>query len=85
MSDECSYEVYMKIFNFYKKKFNTIDSLSKVNFYLDKLNKEINKENISEEYKTELLKYKKSFEYHRDIIVKCFDSLHFLDFLPVPD
>ena len=30
-------------------------------------------------------KYRKSFECHRDILVKGFDSLHFLGFLPDPE
>ena len=69
------------MFNFHKKKFNTVDPLTKVNYYIGRLDEEINKENISEELKTELIKYKKSFECHRDILVKGFDSLHFLGFL----
>ncbi len=85
MSDDRFYKLYTKVFNFHKKKFNTVDPLTKVNYYIGRLDEEINKENISEELKTELINYRKSFECHRDILVKGFDSLHFLGFLPDPE
>ena len=73
------------MFNFHKKKFNTVDPLTKVIYYIGRLDEEINKENISKELKIELIKYRKSFECHRDLIVKGFDSLDLLGFLPNPD
>ena len=74
------YKLYMMVFNFHKQKFNTVDPLTKVNYYIDRLGEEINKENNSEERKTDLIKYKKSFECHRCILVKGFDSFNFMEF-----
>ena len=85
MSDDRFYKLYTRVFNFHKKKFNTVDPLTKVIYYIGRLDEEINKENISKELKIELIKYRKSFECHRDLIVKGFDSLDLLGFLPNPD
>ena len=75
------YKKYTFVFNYHKQKFNTEDPLSNIIFQLDKLNKALEEENISEESRVQLLRFKKSFELHRDIIVRGFDSVHFLGFM----
>ena len=71
---------YTFIFNYHKQKFNTEDPLSNIIFQINKINKALEEGNISEESRGKLLQFKKSFELHRDIIVRGFDSLHFLGF-----
>ena len=72
---------YTFIFNYHKQKFNTEDPLSNILFQLNKINKKLEEGNISEESREKLLKFKNCFELHRDIIVRGFDSIHFLGFL----
>lgn len=74
------YKQYTFVFNYHKQKFNTEDPLSNIIFQLNKINKTLEEENISEESRVQLLRFKKSFELHRDIIVRGFDSLHLLGF-----
>lgn len=75
------YKQYTFVFNYHKQKFNTEDPLSNIIFQLNKINKTLEEENISEESRVQLLRFKKSFELHRNIIVRVFDSVHFLGFM----
>jgi len=75
------YKQYIQVFNFHKEKFNTEDSLSNILFQLDKINKKLEEENLSEESRKQLLQFKKRFELHRNILVRGFDSLHFMGFI----
>tara|TARA_B100001059_G_C17536327_1_gene428110 strand:+ start:361 stop:609 length:249 start_codon:yes stop_codon:yes gene_type:complete len=72
---------YKFIFNYHKQKFNTEDPLSNILFQLNKINKKLEEENLPEKSREQLLRFKKSFELHRDIILRGFDSVHFLGFL----
>ncbi len=72
---------YTFVFNYHKEKFNTEDPLSNILFQINKINKALEEGNISEESRRKLLRFKKSFELHRDIIVRGFDSVYFLGFM----
>jgi hypothetical protein len=72
---------YIQVFNFHKQKFNTEDPLSNILFQLNKINKKLEEENLSEESRGKLLQFKKSFELHRDIIIRGFDSVYFMGFM----
>ena len=75
------YKKYKLMFDFHKEKFSTEDPLSTIIIQINRINKELEEGNISEEYKEQLLDIKKSFELHRNIIVRVFDSVHFLGFM----
>ena len=79
--DDNFYEEYMFVFNYHKQKFNTEDPLSNINFQLNQINAKLEEENLSEESRKKNLSFKKCFELHRNILVKGFDSLHFLGFM----
>ena len=75
------YKKYTLMFDFHKEKFSTEDPLSTIIIQINRINKELEEGNISEEYREQLLEIKKSFELHRNIIVRVFDSVHFLGFM----
>lgn len=70
------YKQYTFVFNYHKEKFNTEDPLSNILFKINRINKALEERNISEESRGKLLTFKKSFELHRDIIVRGFDSVY---------
>lgn len=75
------YKKYIKLIDFHKEKFSTEDPLSTIIIQINRINKKLEEENLSEEEAEQLLGIKKSFELHRNIIVRVFDSVHFLGFM----
>jgi len=75
------YKQYTFVFNYHKEKFNTEDPLSNILFQIDRINKKLEKENLSKDFREKLLKFKKSFILHRNILIRGFDSVHFLGFM----
>ena len=57
------YKKYILMFDFHKEKFSTEDPLSTIIIQINRINKELEEGNISEEYREQLLGIKKVSNY----------------------